>query len=274
MALIKSMVFTVMVYIVANVEALKPGNPLLKKPIAKSEDLINQSKTSIVSLDKLFTSLSVQVSRLTLSLSELSTDLDRTKADITAMQSSFKKDIEKVETDIAGIMTGVRTTKTEIDKLKTSNVEISRKVDKVNKQVAVVSVDQTKLKTSIVEINRKVDKVNRKVAVVSVEQTGGNGNCVKVCAGTTGRGKSNWNYYARNGIYMDVNIGSCGFVRTPTITTSIEGGSNHWTATGTSSIYSATNTKFRIYLGSSKLRVEEAKSWKWNVEWIAIGHTC
>jgi len=328
----KSMVLTVMVYIVGTVEAEKAANLLLEKPIAKYEDLIYQSMKSIVSLDELVTTLSVQVARLTTSLSELKadvkrigdknvelstaltkltkrvtfegaeitkaivkvnkritdesavaasatkstqSDLERTKTGISAMQSSLTKDVEKVKTDIAVTMTGFGATKTEIGKLKNSNVEIGRKVDKVNSQVAIVSVEQTKLKNSILGISQKVEKVKTQVAVVSVEQTGrGNGNCVKVCAGTTGRGKSGWRNYSSNGVYMDVNIGRCGYVSTPTITTTIEGTSSHWVTTGTSSIYQATNTKFRIYLSKSNLRVGHAVGWKWNVEWIAVGHTC
>jgi len=73
---------------------------------------------------------------------------------------------------------------------------------------------------------------------------------------------------------MDVNIGQCGYVSTPTITTTLEGYSNHWDVKGTSSIYNASKTKFRIYLNRRYLRVGHASSRKWNVEWIAVGHTC
>jgi len=130
------------------------------------------------------------------------------------------------------------------------------------------------LKNSDVVINSNFQKLDDQVAVVSVEQGNNNGKCEKVCAGTTGRSNSIWHNYASSGIYMDVDISRCGYVRVPTITTAIEGTSSHWTARGTSSIYRATPNGFRIYIHQGGLRIGNAKTFKYNVEWIAVGHTC
>jgi len=281
----------------------------LDKPIkveAKYEELIYQSMKSIVSLDELVTTLSVQVARLTTSLSELKDDVKKIGEQNVELSTSLTKMTERVTKEGAEVTNALmkvnkriteesvvaasatKSTQSDLDSTKTGILTMQSSLMETVKNVGKISTDiaETKtglgnikteinqLKTSNVKISQKVDKVKTQVAVVSVEQTGGNGNCVKVCAGTTGRNKSNWRYYSASGIYMDVNIGYCGFVRTPTITTTIEGTSSHWVATGTSSIYSATQAKFRIYLSKSNLKVGHALSWKWNVEWIAVGHTC
>merc|ERR1711920_174334 len=135
--------------------------------------------------------------------------------------------------------------------------------------------DLTKL---IAETSAKVDDMEvgskkGEVMIISGEQPAGDETCMKVCAGSTGRSTTDWMYYSSNGIYEDVDISDCGFTTIPTVTTAIEGTSNHWTASGTSSVYSVTTTSFRIYLQhSSKTGI--AEQLQWNVEWIAVGYTC
>jgi len=185
------------------------------KRAGKYEDLIYQSMKSIVTLDELVTTLSVQVASLTTSLSSMQV-----------------------------------------------------KVEQIEKQ----------LRTSITNIDAKVERVNKEVVVVSGEASNGHEKCVKVCAGTTGRDTTNWlDYSGRlNGVYLDVDMTSCGFVKVPTVTTSIEGTTHHWMVTGTSSVYNVQPSKFRIYLydAYSNPRKGVAKKRGWNVEWIAVGFTC
>jgi len=183
------------------------------KRAGKYEDLIYQSMKSIVTLDELVTTLSVQVASLTTSLSSMQV-----------------------------------------------------KVEQIEKQ----------LRTSIANIDAKVERVNKEVVVVSGEASNGHEKCVKVCAGTTGRDTTNWVDYSSRGVYSDVDMTSCGFVKVPTVTTSIEGTSSHWVLTGTSSVYHVQPSKFRIYLYDthSDPRGGVAKKRGWNVEWIAVGFTC
>ncbi|XP_063687594.1 uncharacterized protein LOC134820877 isoform X2 [Bolinopsis microptera] len=112
------------------------------------------------------------------------------------------------------------------------------------------------------------------VMVVSGEENLREERCAKVCAGTSVRGATNWVDYSSNGIYADVDISKCGFVTIPTVTSSLEGTTSHWTTTGSSEIYSVTTGTFRIYLVAQSGRGGGANKMGWNVEWIAVGYTC
>jgi len=248
MNFMKSMLLPILGYLTFTVGAESGAKVLLKnyKPItdeAKLENLIYQSMQSIVSLDELVTTLSAQVAQLTTSLSGIKADVKKI-GDLQSSLTETKKDVGDIKTVIAEKDKDLGNVKREIQNLKSLGAEIKGKVDNMGKEVAVISS----------------------------EQSGGNQQCAKVCAGTTGRTTSKWINYSGSGIYMDVDISRCGFARVPTITSSIEGSSSHWMATGTASIYHASPTKFRIYL-SSNVR-GRAKTYKWNVEWIAVGHTC
>ena len=81
------------------------------------------------------------------------------------------------------------------------------------------------LKNSDVEINAMLDIVDKEVVVVTAEEKDGDGECVKVCAGTTGRLTSKWYVvntgWISSGVYTEVDISRCGYIKVPTITTSI-----------------------------------------------------
>ena len=110
--------------------------------------------------------------------------------------------------------------------------------------------------------------------MVSGEEDPREERCATVCAGTSGRGDTNWVDYSTGGIYTDVDISKCGFVTIPTVTSSLEGTTSHWTTTGSSEIYSVTTSTFTIYLVTSLGRGGGANNMGWNVEWIAVGYTC
>jgi len=212
------------------------------------EELIYQSMKSIVSLDELVTTLSIQVARLTTSLSSMQVNVEQ-----------VEKRLEKVNERVTN--ESAKTAKVTAA-LKSSGADLKHNVEN--------------LKTSIANINAKVEKANKEVVVVSGETSNGHEKCVKVCAGTTGRDTTNWKDFSSMGVYLDVDITSCGFIKVPTVTTSIEGADHHWMLTGTSSIYNVQPSAFRIYLNSNLMdpRNGAAKRKKWNVEWIAVGFTC
>ena len=111
--------------------------------------------------------------------------------------------------------------------------------------------------------------------VVSGEEDPSEERCATVCAGSSGRGDTNWvDTSSISGIYTDVDISKCGFVKLPTVTTSLEGTTAHWKTTGSSEIYNVTTSTFRIYLVTSGGRGGGANERGWNVEWIAVGFTC
>lgn len=124
------------------------------------------------------------------------------------------------------------------------------------------------------ELKAELGSLNSPVTILTAEESNGLPNCAKVCSGTTGRQSTSWVDYSTNGVYVDVDISGCGFVKIPTLTTSIEGHSSHWRVTGSSSVYDTTVTGFRIYIEQTVLRKGLAASRLYNVEWIAIGFTC
>jgi len=246
----------------------------------KYEDLIYTSMKSIVSLDELVTELSVQVAKLTTSLSAIKVDGEKTKKDLEQTKTkiaevedysvrALEKKIEKLTTSLELVKENAGDAQKDVEHTKTKIADLEEKV------VVGLQKKIDQLTTSVKETNAKVDEIDGEVTLVSGEDKAGASKCVKVCAGTTGRTKTTWvNYSGNHGIYTDVDISRCGFVKTPTVTTSLEGSSSHWVASGTASVYNTSPSKFRIYIYKSSLRTKQAKSWKYNVEWIAVGYTC
>ena len=115
------------------------------------------------------------------------------------------------------------------------------------------------------------------VTVLYGEEENGDPKCAKVCSGTTGRRTTGWtDYTGSTGIFKEVDISGCGFVKIPTITTSIEGSSSHWEITGTSAVYNAKIGSFSTYIAANRPNTRKgfAEARFWNVEWIAVGFTC
>ena len=95
---------------------------------------------------------------------------------------------------------------------------------------------------------------------------------------TPGRDSTITTEYGYDTIFIDVDISDCGFVKIPTITTSLEGNGKHYEGTGTSSLSSASASWFRMYIEMATYAVEgvgdAAKRLRWNVEWVAVGYIC
>jgi len=279
MTFIKHLTLPVMVYLIIHVGA----SSLFTDPAkveAKYEELISQSKKSSVLLDEFFKTQSVQVARLTTSLLEMKADMKKIGEQNVELSTALVRLDERITKEIDTAAKAVHNTQSE---LKRTNAVIAKDVENINKKIAETQDGLGNMKTAInnlkisnVQMSGKVDRVSKRVSnqvsVVSVEQSGGIGRCARVCAGTTGRNKSKWQYYSSSGIYINVSIGHCGFVTVPTVTTSIEGKSWHWRAIGTSSVYSVTTAGFRVYLHTG-VRTDKAKRGMWNVEWIAVGYT-
>jgi len=245
----------------------------------KYEDLIYSSMRSIVSLDELVTELSVQVAKLTTSLSVIKLDgektrmeLEHTKAKISTLEDY---DISMLEKKVEGLNTALSVTTENFGDIREDVDHTKTKVEKLEEnEIPTLKNAIDELVISVADTNAKVDEIDEEVALVSGEEEAGSSKCIKVCAGTTGRESTDWINYNSQGIYTDVDIGSCGFVKTPTVTTSLEGRSYHWTADGTSAVYSVSPTGFRIYIYNSNLREDFAKNYDYNVEWISVGYTC
>jgi len=229
---------------------------------------------SIVSLDELVKTLSVQMADLRTSLSSLKLNVEKIENQNAVLFNSMKEVNERVTNESVKFTAALNSTQADLKNIKTDIVDLESSFTDGEKDVRHVKTEVGDLNTSVVKVNAKVDNMLKDVAVVGAEGSHGQAKCAKVCAGTTGRNSSNWVTYSSNGIYMDVSISRCDFIKVPTVTTSIEGKSRHWTATGTSSVYSVEPSKFRIYLSMSRLTKEMAREEGWNVEWIAVGYTC
>ncbi|KAB8332961.1 hypothetical protein SD80_013875 [Scytonema tolypothrichoides VB-61278] len=106
----------------------------------------------------------------------------------------------------------------------------------------------------------------------------------KIASGSTTPGATNWQPYTNPAypgwIYVDIDTSEAKFTTTPQYTISIgdpnDYGAAAWTL-GTSTVYLATPTGFRVYLrltnesGEKDLTPEKANQYKWQVNWIGIG---
>ena len=116
---------------------------------------------------------------------------------------------------------------------------------------------------------------DREVDIVSGEEGVGDKTCAKVCAGSTGRTSTNWVDFSTHGVYTDVDISRCGFVKIPTITTALEGlhPGYHWKATGPAAVYAASTTTFWVYIRNTLWDPQNgrAAATGWHIEWSAVG---
>merc|ERR1719285_833737 len=171
--------------------------------------------------------------------------------------------------------------KENVQEIKESLKSLEQKVVRLEvDEVSAIKDDVASLTSSCEQTNAKIDNMEEKIGggevmIVSGEQAAGDENCVKVCAGTTGRGSTDWYDHTSQWIYYDVDISDCDFITIPTVTTSLEGISHIGYATGAATIHDASSTSFRVYLKSDKNHQNgNAEGWQWNVEWIAVGYTC
>ncbi|MDW6004332.1 hypothetical protein [Vibrio mangrovi] len=95
-----------------------------------------------------------------------------------------------------------------------------------------------------------------------------------VCSGQTTPGDTSWQPYANNtGIYVDIDTSACELNSMPTYMTSMNGNSSHWGTTGVTSIYSATETGFRVYVrfsGGNTITPAIANNYHWSINWLAL----
>jgi hypothetical protein len=89
------------------------------------------------------------------------------------------------------------------------------------------------------------------------------------CSGMSTPGSTNWKQFSENGIYLDVDTSACDLKETPDYVTSLSGKNQHWKSTGSSEIYAATPTGFRVYIHFEGVTPSKANSWNWHMNWIA-----
>jgi hypothetical protein len=164
-----------------------------------------------------------------------------------------------------------------------SIVTLNDLVTSLTQKVADLTLSTAEMKVKIERREREVDQdisdlrtIEQKVVIVSSEEQPSEARCARVCAGTTGRGRTTWNDVTSHGVKLSVDISSCGFVKVPTVTTSVEGRTAHWKATGLAAVYSTTTNSFTMWVRGpyDNPTRGNAESWGWNVEWVAVGYVC
>lgn len=112
-----------------------------------------------------------------------------------------------------------------------------------------------------------------------------NMSSMRIGSGSTKPGDTDWQPYDTaspipgRGLYLDVDTSAAGFTKTPNYVISVCGYTDHWVLTGTSTIYSPTPNKFRVYVRLSynkpgqetpPLTPAYANECQWYVTWIGI----
>ena len=149
-------------------------------------------------------------------------------------------------------------------------------------KVAITLIVVVCVLTSSIDAKKKNKKNKRgqvQAQILNGEEENSADTCAKVCSGTTGRRVTDYqNYSDGKNVYVDVDMTGCGFAKIPNVVISVEGSSSHWMALGTSSVYNTTPTSFRVYLKNDNSGVAKgnlnSESYKWNIDWIAVGFTC
>jgi hypothetical protein len=81
-----------------------------------------------------------------------------------------------------------------------------------------------------------------------------------------------WQQLTGNTLTIVVDTSACGFTETPIYTTSLGGNTEHFSALGTTSIYEATATSFRVFVrlaDARPLTPSQVTQWGWHMNYIA-----
>ena len=248
-------------------------------------DMRNLKTTIEEEMANLKTSVDEKVTNLRTSVEEEMVDLKTTvDSEMANLKNRVEEDIADSKTLVEEKVTNLKTlVDSEMTNLKTSvdsemtNLKTSVDSEMTNLKTSVDS-EMTNLKTTVEEDMADLKATPREVMIVSGEEEAGEARCARVCAGTTGRGTTTWRDYSSTGVTLSVDISECGFVKVPTVTTSIEGSGYHWKATGQAAVYTTTTTSFDMYLdgraSGHSPQDGNGEKWGWNVEWVAVGYIC
>jgi hypothetical protein len=73
-----------------------------------------------------------------------------------------------------------------------------------------------------------------------------------------------------HGVKVTIDISGCGFEQAPVLLTSLGGEQGHALTRGASSVYWVTPKKFTVFVQKRDVTLEEARSWRWHVNWSAM----
>jgi len=257
-----------------------------KTEVERFEDVVLSSieSVAVATLNEAVSNFVLQLAEISKSLSEVKRNQEQTKKSLDSLEQKFlhmeqerllviddKVDALNVSLSVA-VKRNQEQTKKSLDSLEQKILHLEQEQERLS----VLDDKVDALTASLSVANAKIDDTRDEVMIVSGEQAPGREECMKVCAGSTGRTTTDWTSFSSDGVYYDVDISDCGFKTIPIVTTAVEGSSWHYKALGTSSIYNSSPSAFRINLVNmySNPQGGKAEGWKWNVEWIAVGYTC
>ena len=233
--------------LVAQAAAREDVSPVPWDEVQDLKDLLMASVQNTISLNTLVTAQTQKIS-------DLMIDVSSNKIQMLNLNVKYSEALDKIA------------------QLEAKDQELEAEVQQLEAEVQQLEAKDQQLEALTDELRADLELVENPVTIVSGEEANGDPRCAKVCSGTTGRSTTAW-----SGYHVDVDISSCGFVKIPTITTSLEGSAYHWHVTGTSTVFYATTTRFTMNVGGND-RTDYvglyAAGKKWNVEWIAVGFTC
>ena len=222
-------------------------------------DLLMYSIQNTIALTKVVTQQTQQISEVRSEIQELKEEIEWSqvnKEETIALQS------QKIE-----------------------ELEHQMQIKKLDDAMIAVEISQLKeeVKENIQGMKEEIKLHNlndaTSVTVLNGEVENGEPKCAKVCSGTTGR-RTTWSFasgkYGLTG-YKEVDISGCGFVKTPAITTTIEGYAWYGVSgqtVGISTIYRDTPHSFFVGIKPIPDTLLSSFPRRWNVEWIAVGFTC
>jgi len=256
-----------------------------KTEVERFEDVVLSSieSVAVATLNEAVSNFVLQLAEISKSLSEVKRNQEQTKKSLDSLEQKFlhleqerllviddKVDALNVSLSVA-VKRNQEQTKKSLDSLEQKILHLEQEQEKLS----VLDEQVDTLSVSLSVANVRIDN-SREVMIVSGEQAPGYKECMKVCAGSTGRTTTDWTNYSSDGIFYDVDISDCGFKTIPTVTTAVEGAAGHWVSLGTSSIYNTSPSAFRIYLKNTYSNQQGGLAEKHgtNVEWIAVGYTC
>ena len=115
-----------------------------------------------------------------------------------------------------------------------------------------------------------------KLQILADEDGASGPNCINVCGGTTGAGKTPWKpsrtYSSK--MYTVISTSDCHFIGKPTVVTTLAGGGKDSPTNevkGASRVFNITPYSFLVYLDKD---LEGADVAEWNIDWIAVGYIC
>lgn len=223
---------------------------------------------SITSLTELVTTLTDNVANMKMSVAEMKENVDQiedvqTETKISIRAAGFKAKNNGVA--LRNLRKSLMSTKREVAKSKKSI-----------KQLGFVFANKNrKLGGAISNLNKTLAKTISKTGQTKeLRLLGVRSKCLRLCALSTVRGKTQWKIIKKTQMYVDVDMKPCGFTRKPTIVTAIEGKSQHFTALGVSNVLIPSKDKFRVYVISNSAISGKPNSFKWNIDMMAVGPIC